>query len=72
MQTITATVSAVALLGAGGFSAARAATGSAAKPTGDKPGNGDGRATELATALGADVAKVTAILEANRPAKPVR
>lgn len=41
-----------------------------AKPTGERGAKGAGMAADFAKALGVEEAKVTAILEANRPAKP--
>ncbi len=119
IRTTAAALSAAALIGTGGMTAAQAATSSSSssparpahrhggplssaqlgaiatqlgvttaqlkaamqagrpdKPGGSAgpggPGGPDGMATDLAKALGADVAKVEAILDANRPARPPR
>jgi len=80
IQKITATVSAVALLGAGGFSAAQAATSSSSKASsartagpGGKRGGGPMSSAGLAAiakTLGVTSAQLKAALDASRPAKP--
>ncbi len=79
VQKLTATVSAVALLGAGGFTAAQAATStSATKSSSSARPHGKHRGGPLATAqlaaiaktLGVTSAQLKAALDATRPAKP--
>jgi hypothetical protein len=79
LRKITATVSAVALLGAGGLSAAQAATtskdsttSSAARAHGKRPGGPMSRAqlAAIAKTLGVTSAQLKAALDASRPANP--
>jgi protein-disulfide isomerase-like protein with CxxC motif len=78
-QKMTATVSAVALLGAGGLSAAQAATGtsaakssSSARPHGKRGGGpmATAQLAAIAKTLGVTSAQLKAAMDASRPAKP--
>jgi Spy/CpxP family protein refolding chaperone len=75
VRKLTATVSAAALLGAGGVGAAQAASGTADRPAGPRGGHHALSTTQLqaiASKLGVTTAQLQAAIEANQPARSER
>ena len=76
IRKLSAVVTAVALVGAGGLSAAQAATSTDAGPRGDRPAHRQGgpmpsaALEKIAGQLGVTTAQLRAAMQATRPAKP--
>lgn len=73
VRKLTATVSAAALLGAGGVGAAQAASGTSDRPAGPRGGHHALSTTQLqtiASKLGVTTAQLQTAIDANQPSRP--